>query len=312
MVKHFNPSLCLTMLILFLDLDILSVSASSHSHIRRIDRHHKVNRLPSSVNSTEAPVKLRRRKTCDKRPQQVATPVASLPSSGTTLDPGGNSSYTTTSTTSSTTKSAPTQPAGGGPIVAKPANWPTATQAGAAPAATVTSAADPFLLELSKAYDNSDNPLFNAVYNGDMTYYGQGLGACGDTYNDSSFTAAVSMLIFDIWPGATSEQNRNPICGCFTSGRKTLSQAGTFVTAVKGATFVNIGGDGLLNCDPTSQCHVPLTATVKHAGKSIQVEIVDRCVSCKMGDMDLTPTAFQALADPALGRTDVEWFFNKY
>ncbi|KAJ6618764.1 hypothetical protein B0H10DRAFT_2029072 [Mycena sp. CBHHK59/15] len=41
-----------------------------------------------------------------------------------------------------------------------------------------------------------------------MTYYGQGLGACGDVYDDSSFTAAVSQLMFDAWPGASAEQNR--------------------------------------------------------------------------------------------------------
>lgn len=145
-----------------------------------------------------------------------------------------------------------------------------------------------------------------------MTFYDQGLGACGDTYNDSSFTAAASMLMYDTWPGATDAQNRNPICGPFSPGRKTLSQTGTFETAIKGAAFVDIGGDGLLDCDPESQCHIPLTATVKHGGKSIQVQIVDRCTGCKMGDIDLTPTAFQALADPALGRTSAEWFFNKY
>jgi hypothetical protein len=28
-------------------------------------------------------------------------------------------------------------------------------------------------------------------------FSGQGLGACGDVYDDQSFTAAVSMLMFD-------------------------------------------------------------------------------------------------------------------
>jgi len=84
------------------------------------------------------------------------------------------------------------------------------------------------------------------------------------------------------------------------------------VTAVSGPSFAVVGGDGLLNCDTGSQCHIPLTATVKHGGKSIQVKIVDRCEACAIGDIDLTPTAFAALADPSLGRTDVEWFFNDY
>jgi hypothetical protein len=164
-------------------------------------------------------------------------------------------------------------------------------------------------------------------------FSGQGLGACGDTYDDSSFTAAVSRLMYDAWPGAVAgEMNRsvlpysepsplliicvcylsNPICGPFVPGRKTLNQAGSFVTAIGGQSFVNIGGDGLLNCAPGVQCHVPLTATVKHGGKSINVKIVDRCEGCADGDIDLTPTAFAALADMGLGRTDVEWFFNKY
>ena len=104
----------------------------------------------------------------------------------------------------------------------------------------------------------------------------------------------------------------NPICGPFVPGRKALNQAGVFETVVSGSQFVDIGGDGLLNCDAASQCHIPLTATVKHGDKSIQVKIVDRCEACAIGDIDLTPTAFAALADMSLGRTSVEWFFNKY
>jgi len=145
-----------------------------------------------------------------------------------------------------------------------------------------------------------------------MTYYGQGLGACGDTYDDSSFTAAVSMLMYDVWPGASEEQNRNPICGPFVPGRKILDPTGSFKTVIGGPEFANIGGDGLINCDPTSQCHIPLTATVKHGSKQIKVKIVDRCVGCKKYDIDLTPAAFAALADQSLGRTDVEWQFDWY
>jgi hypothetical protein len=91
-----------------------------------------------------------------------------------------------------------------------------------------------------------------------------------------------------------------------------LDPTGTFKTAIGGPEFVLVGGDGLLNCDPTSQCHIPLTATVKHGGKEIKVKIVDRCVGCQVNDIDLTPTAFSALADVSLGRTDVEWQFDKY
>jgi len=126
------------------------------------------------------------------------------------------------------------------------------------------------------------------------------------------------MIMFDAWPGASAEQNRNPICGPFVPGRQALNSAGLMVSAVKSsiAGYAEIGGDGLINCvgstNPIVQCHVPLTATVTHGDKSIQVKIVDRCVGCKRGDIDLTPAAFAALADPALGRTSVTWQFNRW
>ncbi|KAJ7701578.1 hypothetical protein B0H17DRAFT_1005093 [Mycena rosella] len=229
----------------------------------------------------------------------------------------------TTSTTASSPKTTAAPPSSGGVAAGdfkptKPANWPTATQAASTPTSTVASAQDPYLEELSKAIDNSNNPLFTSVKNGDMTYYGQGLGACGDVYDDNSFTAAVSMQIFDIWPGASAEQNRNPICGPFVPGRTALNTAGVMVSAVKSTIggYAEIGGDGLINCvgstSPVVQCHVPLTATVTHGDKSIQVQIVDRCVGCQPEDIDLTPAAFAALADMSLGRTSVTWQFNSW
>ncbi|KAG0151020.1 hypothetical protein CROQUDRAFT_651536 [Cronartium quercuum f. sp. fusiforme G11] len=48
---------------------------------------------------------------------------------------------------------------------------------------------------------------------GDATYYGTGLGACGETSTDDSMIAAVSHLLFDNFPGATANPNSNPICG---------------------------------------------------------------------------------------------------
>ncbi|KAJ7770951.1 hypothetical protein DFH07DRAFT_1057993 [Mycena maculata] len=199
----------------------------------------------------------------------------------------------------------------------KPADWPTATQAGPTPTSTVASASDQYLEELSKAIDNSGNSQFTKIHTGDMTYYSQGLGACGDVYDDNSFTAAVSHLMFDSWPGGDiSAQNRNPICGPFVPGRQALNSAGLMVSVIKSsiAGFAEIGGDGLINCVGTTaaQCHVPMTATVTHGGKSIQVQIVDRCAACAEDDIDLTPAAFAALADTSLGRTDVMWQFNAW
>lgn len=310
----------LTVLLCFAGLSI--VDASTAHQVPRVRHQQLTNRLTGRVvGDTPKPLR-RRRKSCVK-PSSV--PVSNSTSAETSPTPtvisstqsSTSSTKSSTSKTSSTPSPSPTKSNGGsngGGLgnVLKPLGWPSQTQAGAAPTSTRTSPGDPYLMELSKAYNNANNALYNNVHRGVMTYYGQGLGACGDTYDDNSFTAAVSRKLYDAWPGATSETNRNPICGPYVAGRKSINQAGNFVTSVSGASFVNIGGDGLLNCDPSSQCHIPLTATVKHGGKSIVVKIVDRCEGCAPDDIDLTPAAFAALADMALGRTDVEWYFNKY
>ena len=56
-----------------------------------------------------------------------------------------------------------------------------------------------------------------------------------------------------------------------------------------------------------------MTATVTNpaTGLSVVVQIVDRCKACAFNDIDLTPTAFAAIADINSGRVHgVEWSFN--
>ncbi|KAF7371969.1 DPBB-1 domain-containing protein [Mycena venus] len=133
---------------------------------------------------------------------------------------------------------------------------------------------------------NDSNPFRTITHKGDMTWYSQGLGACGDTYNNSSMTAAVSKMMYDCWPGYTDtgNPNTNPICGPMISD----------------------------SCGSIIPCHEPLTATVYHGENSIQVKIVDRCTHCQVNDIDLTPAAFSALAgNIGIGRTNVTWKFNK-
>ncbi|KAJ7847243.1 hypothetical protein B0H14DRAFT_2770348 [Mycena olivaceomarginata] len=191
--------------------------------------------------------------------------------------------------------------------ITKPTGWPTATLPAAAPTSTVTSTSDPYLKELSKASNNSGVSDFTSEHKGDMTYYfGDDISvACGDVYDDNSYTAAVSYLIYDAWPGAnTNETNRNPICGPFVPGRTLLDSAsGDVVSVIKSpiAGHAEIGGDGRINC-----------IGITHGGKSIQVRIVDRCAGCKRDDIDLRPGAFTALADMSIGRTDVAWKFDNW
>ncbi|KLO11976.1 barwin-like endoglucanase [Schizopora paradoxa] len=51
------------------------------------------------------------------------------------------------------------------------------------------------------------------TYTGDATYYAPGLGACGKTNGPNDLIAAASYKLFDHYPGATANPNKNPICG---------------------------------------------------------------------------------------------------
>ena len=42
---------------------------------------------------------------------------------------------------------------------------------------------------------------------------------------------------------------------------------------------------------------------------SIDITVVDRCTGCKLYDLDLSPGAFDKMADESLGRVDVTWAF---
>lgn len=50
------------------------------------------------------------------------------------------------------------------------------------------------------------------------------------------------------------------------------------------------------------------TAKVTYNGKTVTVQIVDRCEACKDGDIDVTPVVFQELAPISAGRVaGVTW-----
>jgi len=70
------------------------------------------------------------------------------------------------------------------------------------------------------------------------------------------------------------------------------------------------GFDGYTGGDPNSNpiCGKKIKATYK--GKSVTVTVTDRCVGCAMDDLDFAPSAFDQLADEALGRlSGMTWEF---
>jgi len=47
---------------------------------------------------------------------------------------------------------------------------------------------------------------------------------------------------------------------------------------------------------------------VNFNGKNTEVTITDRCVGCAQFDLDFSPSAFDVLADPSIGRLhNVDW-----
>ncbi|CAE6396594.1 unnamed protein product [Rhizoctonia solani] len=53
------------------------------------------------------------------------------------------------------------------------------------------------------------------------------------------------------------------------------------------------------------------TATVKWKGKSVRVRVVDECPVCGYNDIDLSPAAFQKLANKDVGKLDgIVWKFD--
>lgn len=231
-----------------------------------------------------------------------------------------SSSSPATTTTKKTTKTS-TGDLTGAPVI--PADWPTTTAAGATWPYTVATDADPDLMVVSEALDNTGVDAYNAEHSGDLTYYETGQVACGDYYTEDTWTAAVSHIMWQNWPGSDlgADTDRATICGPYVTGRKIINNEGTY-SPVKDSNlddgYVIIGGDGKANCPSsvglTGKCHIPLTATITNPanGKSCVVQIVDECAGCAENDIDVTETVFSYLSDISLGRVPITWKFNHF
>ncbi|MCJ1333233.1 hypothetical protein MMC10_009927 [Thelotrema lepadinum] len=111
-------------------------------------------------------------------------------------------------------------------------------------------------------------PSDTRSFTGDLTYYGPGLGACGVTSSDTDDIVSVSHLLFDS-ESTGSNPNANPLCGLKIRAER-------------------------------------LDESV-NAQRSVDLTVVDRCVGCQATDLDVSPGAFQQLADMSLGRVTVTW-----
>ncbi|MCJ1286611.1 hypothetical protein MMC26_005957 [Xylographa opegraphella] len=111
-------------------------------------------------------------------------------------------------------------------------------------------------------------PSDTQSFTGDLTYYGPGLGACGVTSSSTDNIVSLSHFLFDSQSVGTNP-NANPLCGLIVRAERFDEQV--------------------------------------NAMRSIDLTVVDRCTGCAPTDLDVSPGAFDQLADPAKGRVDVTW-----
>lgn len=118
------------------------------------------------------------------------------------------------------------------------------------------------------------------IYSGEATYYELGLTACGQTYADTDYVAAISYLLFD--QNGTANPNSKRLEPCLPRGKLTR----------------------------IDNPHCGRRIRVYRGSASVDVTIVDRCAGCEgQYNVDLSPVAFQTLATEAEGRVDVTWSY---
>ncbi|GAA5834712.1 hypothetical protein JCM5353_007436 [Sporobolomyces roseus] len=82
------------------------------------------------------------------------------------------------------------------------------------PSSIALPSAAPIVVPTSTAMNApSATPTLSGTHEGEGTWYAPGLGACGNDATNDSPIVAVSHLLYDSFPGHTTNPNLNPICG---------------------------------------------------------------------------------------------------
>lgn len=133
-------------------------------------------------------------------------------------------------------------------------------------------------------------PSNSATFSGELTYYGPGLGACGETSTSGDKIVSLSHILFDAAGSSSSDggnSNLNPLCNRMIRAQRYNEAAGEM--------------------------------------RSVDLKVVDRCTGwvasfiallryaqltvnrCAVHDLDTTESAFEKMAPIADGRVDVKW-----
>ncbi|KZT30463.1 hypothetical protein NEOLEDRAFT_1126018 [Neolentinus lepideus HHB14362 ss-1] len=82
-----------------------------------------------------------------------------------------------------------------------------------------------------------------------------------------------------------------------------------YIAAVSHLLFDTFPGYNGANPNDNPVCNKKVTAS--YQGKSVSITITDRCVGCAITDLDFSPSAFDQLADPSVGRiSGMTWVWD--
>lgn len=122
----------------------------------------------------------------------------------------------------------------------------------------------------------------------------------------------------------SNNSNNNDNSGNSTPSGQSYSGQGTYYYQSEGADPSGLGSCGYKNSDSdyiaaistvgsswgNSQCGKQIMVQNTANGKTVQVQIVDNCPSCKDADsLDLSVPAFKAIADMDTGVINLKWWF---
>lgn len=128
------------------------------------------------------------------------------------------------------------------------------------------------LTPTSSSPSNLPLPSNTDTFDGELTYYAPGLGACGLTSTAQDDIVSLSHLLFDAAGSSSSKggnSNENPLCERKLRARR-----------------FNEGAD---------------------EWRSVDLRVVDRCTGCAPRDLDVSEAVFKKLAEINDGRVEVEW-----
>ncbi|KAJ2914863.1 hypothetical protein MD484_g5555, partial [Candolleomyces efflorescens] len=196
-------------LVLALSL-VASVNALATPHAIRHSVHHRsIAARAAEPRSVEAPVvnvaarAPSNRKRCRARPtssSSIAVTQTSAPINAAPIPTDDAPSTSSTRAAEPTTTRAP-QPS-------------TTTRAAPTTTSTRTTTQPPATTSSSGGGGSAPGGFLAGTQSGQGTFYDTGLGACGRTNRDTDLIAAVSMHMFDNYPGYNGvNPNNNPICG---------------------------------------------------------------------------------------------------